>query len=115
MESVEIHLLVSGSVPGVDCTSDKNTFRVSSLSLPETVNITNSSDNLVLVLNMGIIFLEFLGLSILHLSGNDPRFVDTGGLIHELSSTTNRLIIGRLVISLCSLGNSQFIENVLLL
>jgi hypothetical protein len=115
MESVQVHLFVSCGVPAVNCTSNKNSFGVSSYSLPKAVNVTNSGNNLVFMFNVRVFFFQLNGSLILHLRGGDPGFVDASGLIHKLSSTTDCFVIGRLVISLSSLSNSKPVENVLLL
>jgi hypothetical protein len=67
------------------------------------------------VFNMRVLLLKLLGLSVLHLRGSDPRFVDAGGFIHELSGTVNGLVIGGLVISLGGLSDGESIQNVELL
>jgi hypothetical protein len=114
-ETIEIHLLVSRSVPRVDGTSDDNTFGVSSLSFPKAVHVTNSSDNLVFVFDMWVLLVKLDRCLVLGLGGNDPRLVDASGFVHKLSSTRDSLVISGLVISLSGLSNGQLIKNVSLL
>lgn len=94
MEGVQVHVLVGGSVVGMDGTSDENTFGASSLSLPKTVNVTNSGDNLVRVLDMRIVFLQLNGGLLFVLDSNDERFVNAGSFLHELLGSTDSVVIG---------------------
>lgn len=113
VQTVQVHLLFGRFVPGVDGTPDNDTFRISPLGPPKAVNISDPGNNLVFMFNMRVLSLKLdSGLGRFLLGGDYPRLVDACSFVHQLSSATDRLIIGGLVISLGSLSDGQLIENV---
>lgn len=97
----------------MDSTPDNDTLGVSSFSLPKAVNVSNFSNDLVLVFLMRVVFIKLDSrLVSLRLGRDYPGLVDAGSFVHKLSSATDRLIISGLVISLGSLSDSKLIKNV---